>query len=64
MKTGVRIVPNPKPEKKVRIAVKNAATTIKNISMKSLVYRIYSPLNVILIHETLIKKQQQIKQVK
>jgi hypothetical protein len=32
MNTGVRIVPNPKPEKKVRMAVIKAARQIINIS--------------------------------
>jgi hypothetical protein len=34
-KTGARMVPNPKPEKKVNIAVKNAARQIITISIQS-----------------------------
>jgi hypothetical protein len=33
MKTGVRMVPNPKPEKKVRMATKNATRGIMMYSM-------------------------------
>jgi hypothetical protein len=36
MKTGVNKVPNPKPEKKVRIAVKNATIDMIMISIKLL----------------------------
>jgi hypothetical protein len=33
IKTGVRMVPSPKPEKKVRMAIKNAAAEIMIISI-------------------------------
>ena len=36
IKTGVNKVPNPNPEKKVRIAVKNATIEIITISIKLL----------------------------
>jgi hypothetical protein len=35
IKTGVKIVPNPKPEKNVRIATKNAERDMMAISMDS-----------------------------
>jgi len=41
MKTGVRIVPKPKPEKKVNMAVINAAKLMIRISIYYAVYFLY-----------------------
>ena len=45
-KTGVRMVPRPKPEKKVRMAVTNAVTVIitKSNSCYSIKVQNYSPI--------------------